>query len=320
MHSKWKVWDYYKSRKKGILSDTPSIVAFKTFDPLIFKLIKDHFDYSRFSEKKLHVVLGKEVTMQWLDDNFRTMDLFGNQESFLVHFAEEMNKDVKEALLKSDDFLLDGRYLILNYSKSDTFLKKLQKSENSEVVDIQAPMFWENDKLLDFISNETQIYLDYESKQYLLEQTEANVSSYFSICSQLKLNYPTETNLSIDEVKEYISRNKIDNFEFATLFGGKKIRQFYDKLIHLEVDSNELRSIFFFIQSHMLKVYDPSYLEAKKTLTKYDKQILSQSRLWKAEELSRVISYFSKLELSAKRKDHFLLDEVRRDFLRTLNF
>ena len=320
MHSKWKVWDYVKTRRQGIQNSSPSILVFKTFDPIVFKFVKENFSNDRFSEEKLHIVLGKEVTTQWLDDNFRTMGLFGNQESFLIHFADEMSKEVKDMLLKPEDLLLDNRYLILNYAKSDAFLKNLQKSDAAEVVEIQPPMFWENDKLLDFVASEQNVLLDYDAKQFILEQTEPEISTYYSLCNQLAVNYPKNKSISLEMVKEYTSKNKMDNFEFATLFGGKKIRAFYDKLIHLDADLNDLRSIFYFLQSHMLKVYDTSYLDSKKTLTKYDKQILSQSKLWKPAELEKVIAYFAKLELGAKRKDTFLIDEVRRDFLRTMNF
>ena len=62
------------------------------------------------------------------------------------------------------------RNLIFDYSKTDDFYKKSQKNDAFDVITIKAPDFWEKDKLLNFLSVDMDIFLDFEAKEYFLKR------------------------------------------------------------------------------------------------------------------------------------------------------
>ena len=128
MHSKLKLWDFINQKKCLVSSANSKAIAISTFDPLAFKFIKDSIDYSKFSDSKLHVISGKELTLNWIEDNFKSLGLFGNDESFLIQHADEMNKQCKDLFIDEfESFNLDDRFLILNFNKEEVLFKKLIK-------------------------------------------------------------------------------------------------------------------------------------------------------------------------------------------------
>jgi hypothetical protein len=318
MHSKWKIWDFLKSNPKVITSKSMGAIAYSCFDPIAFKFVKDRFSYDLFSESNLSVISGKEVSLNWIEDNFKSLGLFGNTESYLIQHADEMNQECKDEILNIESFLLDGRFLILNFNKEEKLFKKLVKLDSIETHQIQAPAFWENGNLLNFLCDEMGVLLNFDAKSLILDKVPATIVDYYNLLSQVKINYTDKVNITAIDITELLGDSKIDNFEFATLFGSKKIKQFYKHLIDLNCDHNELRGIFYFLQSHLTKVYDPTYLGQKSKLTKYDRQIMSQANIWNQSDLKKAINYFGDLEHAAKTKDSFLIAKLRKDYLRTI--
>jgi DNA polymerase III delta subunit len=321
MHSKWKIWDFLRSRS-SVLESGPRVIAFSCFDPLAFKILKERINSNIFSDEKLNVMLGKEVTDVWFDDNFKSLGLFGNSDSYLVHYSEELNANIKEELLKSENLILNDRYLLLSFTKDDAFFKKLQKDKSPlvETIQIQAPAFWEEDELLSFICDDLKVYLSIQGKQFIREKIPFHINSYYQLVSQLKVNYPDKNNIEPKDIEPLLSELKMDQFQLAELFGSKKLKLFYKKLIDGHDQGHELIGVFYFLQSHLLKIYDLSYLDGKTKLTKYDKQIMAQSKLWAKKDLARAMSYLGDLLILVKRKDFFFDDKVKRDFFKTMNF
>jgi hypothetical protein len=318
MLSKWKIWDFVKSTPDVFKDSKSKIIAFHCFDPIIFKMIKDSFNYTHFEGETLKVKVGKDVTSDWLEDEFKSYSLFGNNESFLIQHADELSQVCKDILHNGDDLLVENRFLILNFNKDEKLFKSLAKSEFCQAIQIQAPAFWENENLLTFFCDRLNVFLSFEAKSLLLEKVPSTAVDYFNVLSQIKINYPDKANISKEEAGDFIGSMKVDNFEMATLFGNKKLRQFYQKIVELDCSYDELRSIFYFLQSHLTKVYDSSYLNKKAKLTKYDKQIMAQAQIWKSTDLEKAINYLSDLELKAKTKDSFLHSKLKKDFLRTI--
>ena len=117
------------------------------------------------------------------------------------------------------------------------------------------------------------------------------------------------------DIINLIDLQKLDHFELAELFGSRKLEVFYKKVLNLYSEGFELIGAFSFIQSHMIKVYDPSYLYSKARLSKYDKQIQAQSRLWNQGTCIRAIDYLGTLILELKSKDHFTEHHLREKLL-----
>ena len=80
---------------------------------------------------------------------------------------------------------------------------------------------------------------------------------------------------------------------------------------------DSLQRFFAFMQKHMGKICDSSYLNSKKKLSKYDRQILSCSKIWKKDDAMRSIDYFKDLEVEARLRKPLLSQRLRRDYLRT---
>lgn len=316
MLSKWKIWDFTKGSAKGLTSSSHGLNLFYCFDPIISSIIKESFDRTLFENESLVTLQGKEVSSVWIDDNFKSLGLFGNADSFCVTKADEISKEVKETLL-DEDLILDNRFLILFFDKNDDLFKKLSKKENVNAIKIEAPAFWEYDKLLDFFANYKQVRLSFETKQKILEYVDPSCINFFNLMSKLAVNFE-DKEISLKMLDEVLDKNKLDHFEMASLFGFKKMNQFYSKLIELDPDYNSLRSLFYFLQTHMVKVADPSFISKKSKASKYDNQILSQSRVWKDKELILVLDFLKSLESRAKVKNPFVKTDIKSAYYRSL--
>jgi DNA polymerase III delta subunit len=315
MHSKWKIWDYFKNYKTGIDSSS-GIYAFQVFDPLISSLLRQKFPRELFYEQKLPVFTGKDLSLCWFEDNYQTLGLFGNQESYVITQAETLSAESKEFLLNSD-LIMDGRFLILFFDKADSLYKELIKKENVNGIEIQAPAFWESDKLLEFLAELLKVQLSYEAKNIILSYVEHTCLEFHNLLTKLSVNYGDKS-ISKEMLAEVIEKNRIDNFELAKLFGHKKMKDFYSLLVELDPDYEDLRSLFYFLQTHMIKVADPSFIYDKKRKTKYDDQILGQSKLWRADELKHALNFLKNIEMQSKIKNPFIKEELRSAYLRAL--
>jgi hypothetical protein len=315
MHSKWKVWDYIKSYPLGLDSNKPGLIAFYCFDPLVASLVKQRFPKDIFEESKLPVFQGKELKLNWFEDNFMSLGLFGNHESFAINDAETLDSSIKDFLQKQD-LILDNRYLILFFNKLDDFFKTLSKLDHVQCVEIQAPAFWEQDKLLDFLSDYLKIPLSFEAKNAILNFVEPMPIEFYNLLTKLGVNFPGQS-ITLTMLETVLEKNRLDNFEMAKHFGFKKMKEFYQHLLEIEPDFESLRSLFYFLQTHMIKLADPSYIAQKNRPTKYDTQIQTQSKLWKQQELNQVLLFLKKLEFMAKTKNMFVWQEIKSALLRS---
>lgn len=316
MHSSWKIWDFFHSRKGLVPESGQKLIAFHSFDPFAFRIIKEHLVQGLGQEITFNTISARDVTPQWLEDNFLSLGLFGNSDSFLILGAENLSKECRDILAETEKLILDECILLLDFTGDSDLLKKLKKSDQAEVVKIEAPAFWENDKLLDFLCGVKKVYLSHGAKSLILEKSTPEIGSYFNILTQIEINFPDKLDISADEIDPLVKKSKIDQFELAELFASKRFKFFYEKLLFLE-DFEDMRRIFLFMQSHLLKVLDPSYLEKKARQTKYDRQIMAQSRAWQQASLKKAINYFSELEFMAKTRDPLISARLKRDKLRS---
>jgi hypothetical protein len=133
------------------------------------------------------------------------------------------------------------------------------------------------------------------------------------------LNFPDSKEISVNEVKSLFTLDKLDQFALASLFTRKKFLDFYDRLVMLEGDFGKMRGFFNFMQGHLTKLADTSYLAQKPRLTQYDKDLQSTSKLWTREEITVEIERFNQWEIQSKSKDSFLWNDLRQIHLRVMN-
>lgn len=314
MSSKWQIWDFFNSYPRESLKTQEGILALNTFDPICLKLVKDYL-VRGLDDKVLHYKMANEVTKNWVEDEFQSLSLFGNTESFFIHHAHDLNADLMETISQLD---VSGRFLLLSFENEQTTWKKLVKEGKISTLVIEPPRFWEFNKLLDFVCSHLRLPLSYEAKSWILEAMENNLGTFYNSCSLIKLNHPDAKEVSVKEVKELLTLEKLDQFQLANLVARKKYHEFFDKIVQLEGDFEKMRGFFMFMQSHLIKMADPTYLADKPRLTTYDKDLQNASKLWKSAELLKQVALFNHWELLCKKKDSHLWHELREAQLRSI--
>lgn len=315
INSKWQIWDFFSASNRDLLKDFEGVLALNTFDPICLKLVKDYLTRGLDADKVLYYKMASEVTKGWIEEEFQTLSLFGNSESFFIHQAHDLHADILDNLSQTE---ITGRFVLLSFENEQAAWKKIVKEGKLSTLVIESPRFWEFNKLLDFVCSYLRLPLSYESKNWILDAMENNLGTFYNVCSLIKLNHPEAKEVSLNEVKELLTLEKLDQFQMATLLGRKKHKDFFEKLIALEGDFDKMRGFFMFMQSHLVKMVDTSYLAQKPRLTNYDKDIQSTSKLWKTDDLVAQIELFNRWELLSKRKDSHLWHEIKEAHLRSL--
>lgn len=314
MHSKWKVWDFFKVKNTTIDLNTKGMYSLYSSDSVITKLMIDQIPRDELEGGKFNVMTGPELTDSWIDDNLQTLGLFGNSDSYLIHFAEKIPKHIQDRFLK-EDFLLDDRFIIFVFNENNDFYKQVSKNDQINSIEINPIMFWESKEFLEFMASRLKVYLSFEASQIILDSIDPTGMNYYNVLNQLKLNFGEET-IDKDKLLEVLNEDKVDLFEFAALFSSKNFSKFYN-LCMKRLNSSSIYSLVYFMQSHLLKLMDTSYLDNKKKLTKYDRQILTDSKLWQKNQLERAILYFKKLEELNRESEEMLLHQFRQDYLKS---
>jgi len=313
MHSKYKIWDFIKQNENTITSSSDGLVCIYSYEPLFNHILIENI-YQKFDNYKS--LRAKELGPTWVEDNLNSLSLFGNTESYIINQAEDLSEDVKESLFSSSLDLSD-RSVILIFNKSDKAFQKISKNKDIKSYSIVEHPFWEADKLLDFVLSKFHLRLSYEAKEYVLEVVNNSYIDFLNLSSKLELSFK-DSEVSKAMLEDLIVKNRVDNFEFARLFGYKNSKAFYKKIIDTPLSFDEMRALFYFLQTHMLKIASTDHIYKKTKQTKYDKQILEQSKIWKSHELDLSITFLKKLEFMAKLKNPLILNDLKSSRLRSL--
>ena len=316
MHSKWKIGDFFKSGIKN-LETHKGIIFFYGYDPLVFFLFKTYLKEKHSLSSDIAVKLGTEINTEWIENEFKTLSFFNEDNDIIIHDSEGIQAAAQEMLLRPEELSLESRVVLVNFSKKNTFFNKVSKLENPHVkiVEIIEPFFWEEMMVLDFLQEHLKVYLSFPAKNYIKDHIPFGLKDYYDAFQMIKLNFPASKELGPDDIASLISLQKTDPFELAEYFGGKKLKAFYQKLLSYEQAGHDLIGMISFVQSHMIKVYDTSYAEKKKKLSKYDKLVMAQSKLWSKDQINRSMNYLGKLLIALKSKDSMLINRVRSDLL-----
>ncbi len=326
MLSRWTPWEFFDANPQVINPQNKGIYSFFSFDGLINKIIQDRLPQDVFEGGKIKVMMGKEITPSWLEDTFCGLTLFGGNESYLVHNANELSSSSQEYLLNTSiDW--SGRFFILVFQKDTTFRKELIKKKIGTHVTIQGPPFWHIGKLLDFLADVYKVRLSYESKAYILSAIDNDCTSFAMALNILALNYPDQIQVEIDQVKTLLKATRLNQFALASLLGSRRFTKFYEQLLQVDCSSEDLLKFSFFIKSHLAKLLDPSYINQKNRPSKYDKEIMQHAKLWERQQLLEQLQLWDKWEIllksssSSKQGNNPLfaiLNQFRRKYLESL--
>jgi len=75
--------------------------------------------------------------VSWIEDQFLSLGLFGNTESWLINSPDDMNAAAKEKLIDGP-LMLEGRSLSFLFQSDSPFLKKLLKSPEISHLQVEA--------------------------------------------------------------------------------------------------------------------------------------------------------------------------------------
>jgi DNA polymerase III delta subunit len=259
--------------------------------------------------------IASEVSKNWIEEEFQTLSLFGGAESFVIHQAQDLKNDVIDLLNTLD---LNDRFILLCFDSEGASWKKVIKDAVIPTVVVEAPRFWEVNKLLDFVGAYLRLPLSYEAKNWMLDALENTLGAFYNSCILLKLNHPDSKEISLSDVKNILTLDRLDQFAMASNFSRKKYSAFFERIIALEGNYEKMRGLFNFMQSHLIKLLDPSYLSQKNRLTQYDKEIQGCSKLWSANELFLEVERFNRWEILSKKKDSLIWYEIHVAYLRSI--
>lgn len=316
MLSKWQVWDFFQNHSSVIQSGKYGLYACYAFDPYINKLLKDTID-PQVVAGGVTTLMGEDITIQWIEDNFMSLGLFGNSDSFLIQNSQKISKDCQKLLeQKANELILEERYLILFFNEDSAFFKSFTKNENVTAYKIEPPKFWDFNKLLDFYADKLKVRLSYGAKQEILEKVENTSKDFINILKTLQVNFGGNE-ITPQMLRELIVPSKIDKFELASLYSLKKKQEFFKRILEVDTGPDLLRDLFYFMQGHLLKIYDTSYIEEKIKPTQYDKKILSYAKSWSSAELIEDLEIFRLLEQECKLKKSTIYANIRKFYLRS---
>lgn len=314
MHSSWQIWDFFSRSNKDIFSSFNGIYAINTFDPVCLKMVQDYLR-KHLSGKNFYIKMPQEISKSWLEDEFQTLSFFSSSDNFFIHQADQVSTDIISLI---SEFNLSDRCIFLSFESIGPAWKKILNNENVTKIQIESPRFWEFNKLLDFVCAYLRVPLSFEAKNWILSNQESTLTNFYNCCFLIKLNYPDIAEIGLVQVKSLFRAEKFDQFYAASLYSKKKKTEFFSLIIGLEGDFEKLRNIFHFLQHHMIKMMDTSYLSSKHRLTKYDKELQSTSILWSRSEILSELEKLVELEIRCKKKDQFIWHELKCSYLRSL--
>jgi|GEM_PF-4985062 len=312
MRSNFYIQDFFQAVPSDYFHGKEGIFIVDTFDPISYKLVKNHlcqnivFHHKNFDE----------VTKDWIESEFQNLGFFNQNDHFFIHQADRIKIDLLRLIVQLQ---ITGRVIVLSFDGSLDLIKKLEKDSQLTSLIIDPPRFWETQKLLEFCFQHFRLSLTHEAKEWMMNFIPADFFSYYNSCAILDLNFQHEKKIERLDVETVLKKEKFDQFELAQLFCRKKMKDFTARLLEVETSFEHYRSLFNFMQSHLIKVKDPSYLKSKPKLSQYDKDIQQFHQVWRQDELLKWIEFFNNLEILAKKKDTSLHQKVQHLHAKLIN-
>lgn len=252
-----------------------------------------------FGADNTQVEWGKLISHDWIQKNFVELSLFGFKETVVIYNFNEIPDSLMSDFLEKGD----QRRLILLCKKEPKGLKKIIKKYDLDELKLSPTMFWEFDKLLNFFINKHELNFSREARNYFLNLVPADYVSFCQVLDQVKIHHRGSGPVEVVKLEEVLNQLRVDQFELAELLGKKQITSLWKQVRLRKPGFDQLHNLIIFLQSHLMKLADPSLIQKKAKLSKYDSQIVSGSKLWSKSELMAMMEQLCTLELLSKCKD-----------------
>ena len=309
---KWKIWDFFRNISHHIGKE--SLHFFICKDNFILQEIKNQLKDYWPNPNELKLVFGEEINTQWWEDNFLSLSLFGNTESYIIQDAAALKLELLD-ILKRDDLFLQDRKVFFLFSQETELCKKLLKNENINIHILEEAKHWEGRELLNFWCSQFNLTLSYQAKERILVLLNHESAEFINLLKVLEINYADRKEISLTELEAVITPSRYNKFELAELFCSRKFKDFYQKMVDLRLDKKEIEDLAYFMQGHLIKLLDPSAIAGKNYLSKYDKNIMAHARLWSDQKLQNAMIYFEEIIVRIRQQDTFLDFEFKTKLL-----
>ena len=286
-------------------------------------LLPDCFIEKIFIEKflaKLNIKMIKksslELSLDWIENNILSYDMFSDVEGYVFYDLDKLKKKSLE-MLSEVDFAVSQKKIFFTTSASiNKSLLKLPLFDSLNIFELMAPKFWETRVYIETFASHYKMPLPNDVVSYISQACEQTPENIFEAVSLLYSFSSDGKGVDLIMAKKTLKVGHIDNFALADMFNQKSMKAFYRSLLMVDNDFQVFRSFFVFIQGHISKVIDPSYLDKKPKHSKYDQGIKGASRKWNQDELISLMRLFTELEILAKSKSISLRDKIRLQYLK----
>jgi|GEM_PF-1445350 len=314
MHFNFKPWEFFSKHPQFLNNNTLGLYAFYCTDSYFSRLA--HLKLKASLKQKMTIVTGSELTPSWIEDNFINLGLFGNPGPVIVLLAENTPVAAQDMFLEHQIDLSD-RFILFSFSSKSSFYEKLKKGKDGTFYKIDSFPSWQFDRVVNFFCEELKLPLSYEVKSAILDTLPPHTAEIVNLLKNIKINFPNGIN-SLEELQPLLPSSHFDQFSLADILSEKKLRDFYKKLSVIDSSQGDWIKLFSFIQNHLLKISDTSYLKAKKGQpSQYDKKIIAASKRWNGDEIKREMKRISKFLILAKAKPNELRTELTLAYTRT---
>ena len=174
-HSELYPWDAINYFPKGIIDLKQGSYFLLSPDSFIQKVFFSKISESRKQELQYEVILGEEFSIDWIERNLLTLDLFQEKKAILVLNADKISIESCDYFLEKKDSIMN-HCLILSSLKTCDFYKKCKKLEFVETFEVMAPKFWEGQKLLSFFCDIIGIRLAYDVQNMISKANTDNIN------------------------------------------------------------------------------------------------------------------------------------------------
>lgn len=317
MSSKWLPWDFLKHHPTVIDKTTKGLTVVYCTDPFVERILRNKIDFKKWEDQSALIVSGMDISVSWIEDNLQSLSLFGGDQPICVLQGASLSAPVKRFLVENE--ISDGSRNIVFFMNGEKkfFNEWEKKSSSGTFLEVSEPKFWEYGKLLTYFADEMSMRLPRDVHSYLSEAVPHKSGEIINTLKTIRLSFGTGP-YKIQDIKSIIPSTRLDQFRLASLIGGKNYIEFYKELEKLNLDQDEQIGFYKFLQGHLLKLMDTSYIAKKPRASKYDKEIEAHSKLWNRTELQKAIRNFSKLEIEAKSKNPYIKEKIRELLLQEL--
>ena len=309
MHSKLLPWDFTQKFPQTIPTNKTGVFAYLSSDPYVEGVLTKNLPKI---EKGFRCYTGSDITRDFIEEHFSNLSFFSQDENIYIINAEMIpiqNSTLFIEKIKDISNLL----VVLFFAKSNKFFLELSKNAEVQAFTLEAPRFWEGQKMLQFAIKEKKLDLKSDVTRFLLENLEHNFESIFRALDIIKLTFE-DGNIDLAKLKVLITRERFDFFELIDLYY-QNPKKLYQVILSNELDFDWLRSLASFMQGHLAKILFPEEIKAKDKLSKYDQGILFQSEKLNRDLVHNDLNFFAELEILAKSRDQLILDHVRRKII-----